>query len=68
MDENSQTPVPGVDENESTSTPAPDVEVTEAAPEQPATTAGEQNHAKPDRYRGDEADAPADTGSAPQEG
>jgi hypothetical protein len=35
--------------------------------EQPATTAGEEDHRDPDEYRGDEADAPADTGKPAQD-
>lgn len=46
---------------EPTPTPAP-----EPSPEPPATTAGEENHADVDKFRGDDADAPADTGKSPQ--
>lgn len=40
---------------------------TEVDTEPPATTAGEESHANPDKFRGDDADAPADTGKPPQE-
>lgn len=50
---------PDVDENKT------QVSVTT---EQPATTAGEQDHTDPDVYRGDDADAPTDTGKPAQEG
>jgi hypothetical protein len=43
------------------------VEVTDVDNEQPAVTAGEESHANPEKLRGDEADAPADTGKPPQE-
>lgn len=49
-------------------TPQPDqprVDVTEA--ERPADTAGEEDHSDPNAFRGDDADAPADTGKPPQE-
>lgn len=36
--------------------------------EPPATTAGEEDHSEPDDFRGEDADAPADTGKPPQEG
>jgi hypothetical protein len=42
------------------------VEVTEES-EQPATTAGEEDHRDPNFYRGEEAEAPADTGKPPQD-
>lgn len=45
---------------------APPVDVTEAN-EPAATTAGEESHAKVERFRGEDADAPADTGKPPQE-
>ena len=32
-----------------------------------ATTAGEQSHSDPTKYRGDKADAPADTGKPAQD-
>jgi hypothetical protein len=34
--------------------------------EPPATTAGEEDHSDPEVYRGEDADAPADTGKPPQ--
>ena len=53
-------------------TPTPEPTPTEPAPvdvtEPTATTAGEQDHADPEAYRGEDADAPADTGTPPQEG
>ena len=47
--------------------PAVPGEVTEVD-EQTAQTAGEQNHANVEKYRGEDADAPADTGKPAQEG
>lgn len=44
----------------------PPVEVTEVD-EPPATTAGEEDHSNPQKLRGEDADAPADTGKPPQE-
>lgn len=48
--------------------PTPGVDEDETSNEQPATTAGQQNHSDPGVYRGDDADAPADTGNPAQEG
>lgn len=52
-------------------TDTPPVEVTELDPtptnEPPAATAGEEDHSDPDTLRGDDADAPADTGTPPQD-
>lgn len=45
----------------------PQVDVTDVDTEPPATTAGEEDHSDPDAYRGEPADAPADTGTPPQE-
>lgn len=41
---------------------APDVQVVAVDGEPLATTAGEQDHSKPSRFRGEAADAPAATG------
>ena len=43
----------------------PPVDVTEVD-EPTAATAGEQDHSKPAKFRGADADAPADTGTPPQ--
>lgn len=50
---------------------APAVEVTELDPtptnEPPSATAGEEDHSDPGTFRGDDVDAPADTGTPPQD-
>ncbi len=51
------------DQSETPEQPEP---TPEPSPEPPATTAGEENHADVDKFRGDDADAPADTGKSSQ--
>jgi hypothetical protein len=58
-------PVEQPDINPQPAQPTPPVDVTEVD-EPPATTAGEEDHGNPDDHRGDDADAPADTGTPPQ--
>lgn len=47
--------------------PATAVDVAEVDQEPAAATAGEEDHRNPDAYRGEDADAPADTGKPPQD-
>ena len=48
-------------------TPPVDVTEVDQADEPTATTAGEDDHSDPEVFRGDDADAPADTGKPAQE-